>query len=159
MNAALSELKCRTIARVLLLVAAVCCLTAARSHAESSNARTLNLCTRASAVADTDRPSLDSIVEIAAPGTPGALAVWGEGASVLAAGGADRGLLVPVAVSGLMGRGRVVALVHTGMLSAGSVGVGQTGDFVERVVRWAANSGDVVRVGHCVDGWNEREEW
>ncbi|MFN7019906.1 MAG: M60 family metallopeptidase [Phycisphaerales bacterium] len=81
---------------------------------------------------------LEGVHEVAAPGTPGTLAVWGPSAFVLAAGRGEHDLPTPVIAAGVMGRGRVVAFPHTGLLSAESLPTADTAGLITNCVRWAA---------------------
>ncbi|MHC4452011.1 MAG: M60 family metallopeptidase, partial [Planctomycetota bacterium] len=75
-------------------------------------------------------------VEIAAPGVPGPLCVFGEHAHVVAVGG-DGKLAAPVVAAGRLGKGRVVAFGHGGYLQKGALAVGDTEALVRRMVQWA----------------------
>lgn len=86
----------------------------------------------------------DGVRTIAAPGTPGTLAVWSPDAAVLAVGTAD-GVIAPVAAAGFVASdgdapGRVVAFSHTGHLDAASLTVGDHEALLKRCAAWAARS-------------------
>src|SRR5262245_661465 len=84
---------------------------------------------------------LHNVRNIAAPGIPGPLAVFGERAFVVAVGGvhADRAMLrAPVVAAATIGRGRVVAFGHTGYLDPATLKTGDTAALVENAIRWAA---------------------
>ncbi|MHC4449413.1 MAG: M60 family metallopeptidase [Planctomycetota bacterium] len=76
------------------------------------------------------------LLEIAAPGVPGPLCVFGEDAFVAAVGG-DGKLAAPVVAAGKLGKGRVVAFGHGGYLQKGALAVGNTEALVRRMVEWA----------------------
>ena len=77
--------------------------------------------------------------EIAAPGTPGPIAVFGENAFVVATGGGDgKGIVAPVVVAARFGKGRVVAFGHTGYLDAAALGVGDTRRLMANAIEWVA---------------------
>lgn len=84
----------------------------------------------------------DGVKTIAAPGTPGTLAVWSENAAILAVGQVD-GIPAPIAVASTTGGetpARIVAFSHTGHLDPGSLKVGEHARLLEQAARWAANS-------------------
>lgn len=88
--------------------------------------------------AEVDAAALtEGVKTIAAPGTPGTLAVWSSDAAILAVG-KDGDLDVPVVGAGEFGRGRMVAFTHTGHLDAGSLAVGDHRKLLENVANWAA---------------------
>ncbi len=81
---------------------------------------------------------LEGVDEIAAPGVPGPLSVFGERAFAIVVAGPDSARQ-PVVAAGRMGAGRVVAFGHTGYLGSDKVyGTGQTGHLMVNSVRWAA---------------------
>jgi hypothetical protein len=81
---------------------------------------------------------LADVSDVAAPGTPSPLAVWGTEAEVVVVGNAGRGLKAPAIAAGTIGRGRFVALPHNGYFGAGALEKGQTGHFLVNAVKWAA---------------------
>lgn len=81
---------------------------------------------------------LAGVSQIAAPGVPGPLCVFGGKAVVVAAGGAGKESREPVVAAGRMGSGRVVAFGHNGYFDAGGLAVGDTGRLMTNAVRWAA---------------------
>lgn len=91
----------------------------------------------------------EGVKTIAAPGTPGTLAVWSENAAILAVGQID-GVPVPVAAAGTTAGetpGRIVAFSHTGHLDPSSLTVGEHGKLLENAAKWAAGmSNDAPRV-------------
>lgn len=85
---------------------------------------------------------LDGVDEIAAPGVPGPLSVFGERAFAVVAAGPDNALQ-PVVAAGPMGAGRVVAFGHTGYLGSNKTHeTGNTGRLTVNAVRWAAGQND-----------------
>jgi hypothetical protein len=89
---------------------------------------------------------LAGVSQIAAPGVPGPLCVFGGKAVVVVAGGAGKEVREPVVAAGPMGAGRVVAFGHPGYLEAGALAVGDTGKFMLNAIRWAAGAGTAPRV-------------
>lgn len=97
---------------------------------------------------DADRKALlAGVEEIGAPGVPGPLCVFGEAVPVVA-GKSGRGLVLPVVAAARWGKGRVVALGHTGYLDAATLQAADTGKLMENAVRWTASQsgGRPVRV-------------
>lgn len=89
--------------------------------------------------ADVDTAAMtEGVKTIAAPGTPGTLAVWSSDAAIVAVGKGG-GVMVPVVAAGEAGRGRIVAFTHTGHLDAGSLDIGDHSRLLENAARWAAN--------------------
>lgn len=80
------------------------------------------------------------VSEIAAPGIPGPLCVFGDQAFVVITGSSPQA--EPVVAATLYGSGRVVAFGHDGYFTPGSrpTSVGQTSRFFENAIRWAAGS-------------------
>lgn len=101
--------------------------------------------------ASTSSPDLSGISEVVAPGTPGALTVWGPHATVLVAG-EDRALFLPVAVSAQahdekgLPTGRIVAFAHTGYLDASSKAIADTALFLDRCLSWAVPTNTPKRI-------------
>jgi hypothetical protein len=89
---------------------------------------------------------LAGVSQIAAPGAPGPLAVFGSKAVVVVAGGAGKDAREPVVAAGRLGAGRVVAFGHPGYLEAGGLAVGDTGKLMLNAVRWAAGGKAAPRV-------------
>ena len=91
------------------------------------------------------------VKEIAAPGAPGQVAVFGPKAFPIIGGKVQRQLYAPVAAGASLGKGRIVALAHTGYLSAESSAVGQTRQFLINGIQWASqgkNQDKKVRLGN-----------
>lgn len=83
---------------------------------------------------------------IAAPGSPGAIACWGDRALVCVVGKDDKHD-VPVVACSHQGKGRVVLLAHTGYLDKNSLAVGETSLLLTNAVRWAGGQNAKLRVG------------
>jgi hypothetical protein len=81
---------------------------------------------------------LDGVREIAAPGVPGPLVVFGEHAFPVVVGSVDEDLRAPVAAAAEMGAGRVVAFGHDGYLSRGTAEHDETARFLLNAVKWTA---------------------
>ena len=69
---------------------------------------------------------LKNVNEIAAPGVPGPLCVYGERAFPVATGNTGDTIHEPVIAAGKMGKGRVVAFGHTGYLDVNSLKIADT---------------------------------
>ncbi len=85
--------------------------------------------------------------QIAAPGVPGPLVVWGKDATVVCVAQSGKKTVLPVVAAAAMGKGRVVAFGHTGYLDAGALEVGDTGVLIDNAVRWAGGGAKGPRVG------------
>ena len=83
---------------------------------------------------------VNRVTAIAAPGVPGPLSVFGEGAFPVIVVTSDGETREPVVAAAKVGRGRVVAFGHPGYLSAGAFDTGDTGRLVANGLRWAANT-------------------
>lgn len=81
---------------------------------------------------------LDGVTQIAAPGVPGALCVFGDEAFPVVTGRAGRAVQAPVVAAARMGEGRLVAFGHNGYFGQGSLDIGETGRLMLNVVRWLA---------------------
>ncbi|MCX7825713.1 MAG: M60 family metallopeptidase [Verrucomicrobiae bacterium] len=96
----------------------------------------------ASAQPDTVRQELaqllDGVREIAAPGVPGNLVVFGDAAFPVVAGRSGRNARGVVVGAARFGRGRVVAFSHNGYFGKQPLAVGDTGRFMANAARWAA---------------------
>ncbi|HUS93028.1 MAG TPA: M60 family metallopeptidase [Phycisphaerae bacterium] len=94
---------------------------------------------------------LGGVKRIASPGIPGPLCVWGKDAFPVATAPAGGEVREPVVAAARLGKGRLVALGHTGYLDGGAFGVGDTSRLLANAVRWAAGRTDAdgkpVRVG------------
>ncbi len=81
---------------------------------------------------------LNGVREIAAPGVPGTLCVFGDAAFPVVAGSAGRETLGPVMGAARFGHGRVVAFSHDGYLGVKALGEADTGTLMANVAHWAA---------------------
>ncbi|MFA5192694.1 MAG: hypothetical protein WC740_18455, partial [Verrucomicrobiia bacterium] len=81
---------------------------------------------------------LDGVHEIAAPGAPGTLCVFGDAAFPVVAGSTGRESLGAVVGAARFGNGRVVAFSHDGYLGVNALGEADTGTLMANAVRWAA---------------------
>jgi len=81
---------------------------------------------------------LDGVSQIASPGVPGPLIVYGRDAFVVAAGGAGDGLHAAVVAAAPLGNGRIVAFGHGGFLSEEAARAGDTARLLQNCVKWAA---------------------
>lgn len=79
---------------------------------------------------------LDGVGEIAAPGVPGPLCVYGDAFAVVV-GGAAGGTVEPVAAAAPFGAGKVLAFGHGGYFGPESLDIADTGQLIENAVRWA----------------------
>ena len=80
---------------------------------------------------------LDGVSEIAAPGVPGPLCVFGEKAFSVVAGKVGKQQAAVVAATRL-GSGRVVAFGHTGYLRKQSLEIADTGRLMLNAARWVS---------------------
>jgi hypothetical protein len=81
---------------------------------------------------------IEGVEEIAAPGIPGPLCVFGDKAVTVIVGKSEDGIYEPVVAAGIMGKGRVVAFGHTGYLDAPSLEIADTKKLFINAVKWAA---------------------
>jgi hypothetical protein len=95
-------------------------------------------------------PLLAGVHEIAAPGVPGPLVVFGERAEVVVAGKQGR-CLEPVVATATFGKGRVAAFGHGGYFGSGAMGTGQTRRLLVNSVRWANIKPGIVGVHRASD--------
>ncbi|MCX5675200.1 MAG: M60 family metallopeptidase, partial [Planctomycetota bacterium] len=89
---------------------------------------------------------LAGVTQIAAPGVPGPLCVFGDKAVVIATGGAGKETRAPVVAAGRMGAGRVVAFGHDGYFDAATLAAGDTGRLMLNAIRWTAGAKTAPRV-------------
>lgn len=106
---------------------------------------------------------LDGVAEIAAPGAPGPLCVYGRSAFPVIAG-ATSGVRAAVAAAGPWGAGRVIVLGHDGYFHRPTLDKADTGRFMTNALRWAAgeDSQDGPRIGVVSDvgtGENQLRDW
>ena len=81
---------------------------------------------------------LNGVREIAAPGVPGPLCVFGEKAVPIIVGKSEGNIYEPVVAVGFMGRGRVVAFGHTGYLDDQTLKIADTKRLLINAIKWAA---------------------
>jgi hypothetical protein len=104
------------------------------------------------AAGSSDRARLiEGVRGVAAPGSPGSLAVFARTASPLVTGTSDGGSDVAVIACGRLGRGRVVAFAHDGYFGEGSFKVADTTKLLINAMGWAAGEKPKPRVG-LIDG-------
>jgi hypothetical protein len=89
------------------------------------------------AQSDTRAILLDGVREIAAPGLPGSVAVYGKNAVPIVVGKAGRGYREAVVAAAEFGKGRVIAFGHTGYLDAETLKQNDSGRLLVNAVRWA----------------------
>lgn len=87
------------------------------------------------------------VTEIAAPGLPGPVAVFGPQAFAVVVGRVGKGLAAPVVAAGRLGQGKVVAFGHPGYLEKEALDTADTGVLVLNAVHWLARPGRALRVG------------
>jgi len=90
-------------------------------------------------------PLLLGVSEIASPGIPGPLVVFGDRAEVVVSG-KQGDFLEPVVATAEFGKGRVVAFGHGGYFDERAFGVGQTRRLVTNAIRWARMTDGVVGI-------------
>jgi hypothetical protein len=96
---------------------------------------------------EADRQALlAGVRQVAAPGWPGTLTVYGDRAFAVVCGGVGGKLRSPVVAASRLGKGRIVAFGHNGYFGRGSLDEGQTGQLMCNAVRWTAGR-DSPRVG------------
>ena len=93
--------------------------------------------------------------EVAAPGSPGSLAVFARTATAIVTGKSEGGSDVAVIAAGHLGRGRVLAMAHDGYFGADNFKVADTGKLLSNAVLWAAGDKAKPRVG-LIDGHERR---
>jgi hypothetical protein len=81
---------------------------------------------------------LAGVSDIAAPGWPGCLSVYGPEAFVVVTGSSSREIQAPVVAAARMGEGRIVALGHNGYFGAEALRTGDTGRLILNAVSWLA---------------------
>lgn len=131
-----------TLAALFLAAAAASAVGAARASATSFDpvASLSAVRQRDAADARDHEPDvaalLDGVGSIASPGVPGPLAVTGEDAFVVWTARDPVGAFVPLAAAARHGRGKLVALGHTGYFEEGALATGDTARFVANAARW-----------------------
>ncbi|MCS7236858.1 MAG: M60 family metallopeptidase [Thermoguttaceae bacterium] len=89
---------------------------------------------------------LEGVDEIAAPGVPGQLAVFGHSASVLVVG-AYNDLRAPVVAAATWGKGKVLALAHDGYFKRDALSTADTGKLFMNAVLWCGGGRVGVFIG------------
>lgn len=92
------------------------------------------------------REILEGVREIAAPGIPGTVGVFGPRAFPLVVGRVGD-VKSPVAAAASIDRGRVVLLGHDGLFDSESLDTADTGRFIRQALRWATRGKPGIRVG------------
>jgi len=91
--------------------------------------------------ADADFTALTKgVTEIAAPGAPGNISVFGPAAFAVVAGKEGKTAQTAVVAATRAGRGRVVAFGHTSYLDADLLSQLDTGKFMDNAIAWAGNA-------------------
>lgn len=85
---------------------------------------------------------LNEVREIAAPGLPGPLSLYGKTAFPLVTARTGRTASATVVAAAIFGKGRVVAFGHTGYLDTQALQTADTGKLVLNSVRWLTKSGE-----------------
>lgn len=102
---------------------------------------------------------LRGVGQVAAPGAPGTLAVWGEQAFPVVLGREGERQQAPVVAATRLGKGRIVALGHTGYGSREACAAGETQRLLENAIRWAAGGRDRPATLAVVEGSLEGTRW
>lgn len=92
------------------------------------------------------REILDGVREIAAPGIPGTIGVFGPRAFPLVVGRIGD-VRSPVAAAGSFERGRIVLLGHDGFFGSEALNTADTGRFIRQALRWSTRGKPGIRVG------------
>ncbi len=90
---------------------------------------------------------LQGVQQIAAPGSPGTVAVFGTEAVVVVAGKLDGDSSAPVIAASRLGQGRIVAFGHDGYFDRAALRVGDTGQLMQNAVRWLSAGRNRRQVG------------
>lgn len=85
------------------------------------------------------------VTQIAAPGVPGPLCVFGSRAFPVVAAKVSGDRLAPVVAGARFGKGRVVAFGHPGYLDAKSLEVADTGTLMANAISWVAGRDETAR--------------
>ena len=94
---------------------------------------------------------INGVSEVAAPGSPGSLAVFASTASAVVVGKAGGGSEVAVVASGHLGGGRIVAFAHDGYFGEADFKFADTSKLLWNALRSAAADKPKPRVG-LIDG-------
>ena len=138
--------------RTILLLATTAILSFSTSQAGAAAARIPAAPAKTNTLKADLAALLNGVREIAAPGAPGTLCVFGETAFPVVVGGTGRESLGPVVGAARFGNGRVVAFSHNGFLGSEALAVADTTALMANAVRWAAGgcapaAGVKLRVG------------
>jgi Peptidase M60, enhancin and enhancin-like len=103
-------------------------------------------------VGSSDRaPSMEGVREVAAPESPGSIAVFSKEATPLATGTSGGDGDVPVIASATLGRGRVVVFAHDGYFGDEAFKIADTAPLLTSAMRWVAHDTPKPRIG-LIDG-------
>ncbi|HID21057.1 MAG TPA: hypothetical protein EYP14_01470, partial [Planctomycetaceae bacterium] len=86
------------------------------------------------------QPLLEGVKQIASPGVPGTLSVFGPNARAVVTDRDGSGSARPVVAAAKYGRGCVVAFGHTGYLSTAALEKADTGRLLLNAIRWTARA-------------------
>jgi len=95
-------------------------------------------------------PLLSGVSEIASPGIPGPLVVFGPNAEVVVSGKQGK-FLEPVIATSTFGKGRIVAFGHGGYFGEGSMAIGQTRQLLVNAIRWAKSAEGIVGIHRATE--------
>ncbi|MCX7049215.1 MAG: M60 family metallopeptidase [Candidatus Sumerlaeota bacterium] len=84
---------------------------------------------------------LEGVQEIAAPGVPGPLSIFGDQAFPVIAGKMGKGAYAPVVAAVRANNYRVVAFGHNGYFGKDALSQADTGRLMENVIRWGTRDG------------------
>jgi len=87
------------------------------------------------------------VTEIAAPGLPGPVAVFGPQAFAVVVGRVGKDLAAPVVAASRLGSGKIVVFGHPGYLDKEALDTADTGILVLNALHWLARPGRPLRVG------------
>ena len=121
-----------------------------RNHCERNNMKPIASCLiiaalslglaadPADAAPDDLKVLLKGVSEVAAPGWPGMLCVFGDDAFTVIAGNANGPIQQSAVAASRLGKGRIVAFGHGSFLLKGALETGQTSRLMLNAVRWLA---------------------
>ncbi|MDQ2732071.1 MAG: hypothetical protein M3Y56_10455, partial [Armatimonadota bacterium] len=115
------------------LAAALCSVTV---HAQTAPLPTTGPEVTSTTVTTNLNDLLAGVHEIAAPGLPGSIAVFGPNAWPVVVGGAGKDARESVVAAALAGKGRVVAFGHTSYLDRDALQKADTGRLMLNAIRW-----------------------
>lgn len=102
--------------------------------------------------AEGDRAALiEGVAEIAAPGSPGTVAIYGPGAEAIVVGKTGGGAQVAVVAAARAGKGRIVAFGHNGYFGRGTIERADTGRLLLNAARWAAGGPSKAAINRAVE--------